>query len=80
MKRWPVGIEEFGTKVKEIINILEKHAGTKVIKRSQPNQVLTEEMGVVLKTLRENNSCKLSGRSGVRVLPGEGKKEGCVKV
>ena len=70
-----MGQRQYKTEDKEIINILEKHAGTKVIKRSQPSQGLTEELGVVLKTLRENNSCKLSGGSGVRVLPGEGKKE-----
>ena len=32
-------------------------------------------MRAVLKTLRENSPCKLSGRPRLRVLPGEGKEE-----
>lgn len=47
--------------------------GTKM--ENVPNQGLAKEMRAVLKTLRENISCKLSGGLGARVLPGESKKE-----
>lgn len=55
-----MGQRQCGTAEKEIINILEKYAGTRVKAQEIPSQGLTEEIGVVLETLKENSSCKLS--------------------
>ena len=66
------------TAEKETINILEKHARTRVKVCEIPSQSLSKEMGAVTKTLREGfcdrhvscpcrGPCKLSGGPGVRV-------------
>ena len=60
---------------KKIITLLEKHARTQVKVSELLSQSLAKEMGAVLKTLRENSPCKLSGVPGVKFLPGEGKEE-----
>ena len=54
-----MGQRQCGTAEKEIINILEKHAGTRVKAQEIPSRDLTEEI-VVLETLKENSSCELS--------------------
>lgn len=63
-----------GVSEKEVINI-EVCARTKSNVENVPSQGLDKEMRVVLKTLWENRSFKLSGGLGARVFPGESKEE-----
>ena len=69
-----MGHRQCRTAEKEIINVLEEclGPGSKVDILSQS---LAKEMGAVLKTLRENSPCKVSGVPVVRFLQVEGKEE-----
>ena len=63
-----MGQRQGGASEKEVINLFEKCARTRVKGGEIPSHVLVTEMRAVPKTPREKSPCEMSGGPGVRVL------------